>query len=420
MKSVSFCIAFLLILGLSAQNSEIAQAQKQMEEKNYKAAIQTLQSFENQYDMLNLNPIQKKDYYYILGKSNLELGNNLEGSKAYVEVNKLESMPTFWVKDKSNKEKRYFLDRAEAESFAQKVDGSVKEIPAEETYGKLIGISLNAQLQTVFNQASKKYENKNYKEAADKFTEIYYMMQALNLKGEQYLYNGAISAYQAEAFDQAEDLFNLIIAEEYEGEDPNDNYLENAYRLTAFIATRQENWEKAKSIAQQGLQKFPKNEELNSVMISVLNKTGDDEALIQQLQESIKKDPKNAMNYYNLGVLYSRKDDGFDQSLQYFKKAVDLDASYEDAYLNLARLMVKKDQEFNDAIDNLGTSEEDLQKEDQIIADRKTFYQEMIPYMEKAHTNNPDEKSFMQLLKFAYSGIGDTTNEEKYELLLRN
>ncbi len=413
-------VLFLMVSALMyAQKSEISNALKQIESKNYKGALITLQSVKKGYDFSALTTDEKKDYYYSLGTANLENGNVLEAAKAYVEVNKLESMPTYWVKDKSTKEKKYFTNKEEAETFANEVSGNVKELPPVSTYSAQINLALNNQLQAAVEKGNNFYNNKDYESASTQYEEGYYIMEALNLDGEQYLYNGAISAYQGDDFQKAKRLFDAILSQSKAGNAKFDPFLEDTYRLNAYISMKAEDWETAKKWAEEGLEKFPNNDELNTVLVTVLNNSGDDEALIEQLKEKVKKDPNDAVSFYNLGVLYSRDDAMFDQSLENFKKATDIDTAYGDAYQNIARLLVQKDKEFVDTINALGTTQNDADKEEQIEAERNAFHRSLVPYMEKAHNLSPDDKSYIQILKFSYGLLNDDTNYKKYDALLR-
>ncbi len=415
-----FMAVFICLLNVvNAQKSEIDNAQKMLDDKQYTQVIKAVQNIENQYDLSTVDPEDVRELFYIKGKSYEEQKDFMNAALAYIEVDQLEGKPLYYVKNKETKQKKYFKNEAQAKTYADEVGGSVKDLQLEPKYGQLISLRLNTQLQSTVNEANRKYQNKEFKDASALFLETYYIAQVLNLESDLYLYYAAISAYQGEDFDTASDLFGEVIEKGYEGNDPENNALENSYTLTAYILTEKENWEEAKNLAEEGLKKFPNNQDLNATLSKIYNKTGDNEAFIKQLEDNIKKDPSDPLNYYNLGILYSRYDSGKETSLDYFILATEKDPAYKDAYQNIAKLIIEKDKGYRASIDQLGSSAADAAKEDEIIANKKNMYSKFVPIFEKAHEQFPDELLYMQLLKQMYVGLGDNSNSKKYEALLR-
>ncbi len=419
MKRIFLSVFIFASVWILAQNSEIANAQKQLDEQNFTGAITTLLSVEKDYPVNTIDPNQLRELYYIKGKSYMAQNKQLEAAKAFLEVKKIEESPSFMVKNKETKEKLYFMNEEEAKSYADQNDSKARPVPVVKKYSDEIFISLNSQLESSSGAANKAYTDKNFGTASKKFLETYYIAEALGLEGKMYLYYAGIAAYQGEDFPTAEDLFDQIIELQYEGDNPEDNTLESAYRLKAYIKSNNSNWEELIVLAKEGLEKFPENEDLNALLATAYNKSGNDEAFIEQLKVNVQNDPDNALNYYNLGVLHYKDGRNKEEALTYFQKAIEKDPTYEYAYNNVARIIIDKDKEFNNSINELGTTSSDADKEEQIEKERKAFYQESIPTMEQAHSQFPDEKLYVQILKIMYGVIDDDANYKKYEALLR-
>ncbi len=419
MKRIFLSVFILASVWILAQNSEIANAQKQLNENDFAGAIATLSMVEKDHPVNTIDPNQLRELYYIKGKSYMGNNNPLEAAKAFLEVKKIEESPSYMVKNKDTKEKMYFLNEAEANSYADQNDSKARSVLVEKKYSDEIFLLLNSQLESSTSAANKAYTDKNFGTASKKFLETFYIAETLGLEGKMYLYYAGIAAYQGEDFPTADGLFDQVIELQYEGDNPEDNTLESAYRLKAFIKSNNSDWEELIVLAKKGLEKFPENEDLNALLATAYNKSGNDEAFIEQLKTNVQNDPDNALNYYNLGVLHYKDGRNKEEALGYFQKAIEKDPTYEDAYNNIARIIIDKDKDFNNAINELGTSSSDADKEEQIEMERNAFYKASIPAMEQAHSQFPDEKLYVQILKIMYGVIDDDANYKKYEALLR-
>lgn len=146
-------------------------------------------------------------------------------------------------------------------------------------------------------------------------------------------------------------------------------------------------------------------------------KLGDEARFSALMEEAIEQDPNNAILYYNLGVVNTNQGNR-EAALDYYKKALSLDPSYEATYLNLASLILDGEAAIVKQMNSLGTSAADNRKYDQLKSKREGLFLEAAPYLEKLIEVNPNNKDAITTLKNIYGTIGDTAKFKKYRDLL--
>lgn len=150
---------------------------------------------------------------------------------------------------------------------------------------------------------------------------------------------------------------------------------------------------------QKARQLYPNDQEL---VISELNiylmssKTEEAKAIIDV---AIEKDPKNHQLYQVKGDMLSNSGDREGAIVQY-KKVVELNPNYADAYYNLGAVYSIIGNEFIAKANNLPPSK---QKEyDNLKKQSDTKFSEALPYLEKAHELDPANQGTMETLSQIY------------------
>ncbi len=120
------------------------------------------------------------------------------------------------------------------------------------------------------------------------------------------------------------------------------------------------------------------------------------------VNEALLKNPNNAEMVFNLGVI-SANANKLDAAEGYYKKAIEIDSKYFNAYLNLAELKMRSDQKYVDEINKLGTSDKDLKRYEVVKAERNKNFLTILPILEKAveldPTNDPAKKTLLSVYK---------------------
>jgi tetratricopeptide (TPR) repeat protein len=135
------------------------------------------------------------------------------------------------------------------------------------------------------------------------------------------------------------------------------------------------------------------------------------------MQEAIEQDPNNALLYYNLGVVVGNQGKR-EEAIDYYKKAIELDPSYEATYLNLASLILEGESSIVEQMNALGTSAADNRKYDDLKSKREGLFLEAVPYLEQLVNINPKNTDAITTLKNIFGTIGDTANFKKYRDML--
>ena len=105
---------------------------------------------------------------------------------------------------------------------------------------------------------------------------------------------------------------------------------------------------------------------------------------------------------YNLGVI------AFDanqlkEAEQYFRKAVQINPEYVNAYVNIAAIKFKDDKIVVDKMNALGTSAADNKKYEAFKAERAATFKSLLPMLEKAYSIAPDNQNVIYNLMTVYN-----------------
>ena len=135
----------------------------------------------------------------------------------------------------------------------------------------------------------------------------------------------------------------------------------------------------------------------------------------QRIEESIKIDPKNPTNFFNLGVLYLDEEGKTEEAKGLFKKAIELNPKHFEAYNNLVLAILKDDSKLVDIMNNnLGTSKKEKEIYNANEAKRKALFNEAVPYLEKMFEIEPTNRQVIRNLIQANKTLGNDQKENFY------
>ena len=98
------------------------------------------------------------------------------------------------------------------------------------------------------------------------------------------------------------------------------------------------------------------------------------------MEQAIQLDPNNPTLFFNLGVV-NQNENKTAEAISYYKKAVELDPEYGDAYMNLAVSILSGEQAI---IDEMNENLSNFKKYDELEGKQKALYSEALPFLEKA------------------------------------
>ena len=141
------------------------------------------------------------------------------------------------------------------------------------------------------------------------------------------------------------------------------------------------------STLKEGIQMYPDYSFFFGHLVDYYSNTGKfDEAMVFA-DDMIAKDPNNPFFLYVKGYLYQNMKD-YDNAIKYYKKTVEADPSYAEAYSNLGLFYCTQGLEYTDKV-TTDFNDPNYAAEQAKI---KKFYEEARPYYEKARALKPDQR----------------------------
>tara|TARA_X000001036_G_scaffold76636_1_gene68100 strand:+ start:2544 stop:3764 length:1221 start_codon:yes stop_codon:yes gene_type:complete len=352
---------------------------------------------------------------------------------------------------KSNKE---IFENADSKVFNNYVFLSAKILRStenfEESYKKLkliesvknlaedVSNELEQLASDIVNSAISDNQQKIYTEASKKL----YLAYTIDKNAEDYLYYAASSSVNAGDWNNALKLYLELKELNYEG------------IITKYYVTKIDTGEKLEvdSVQYELYKKLPKeydqfikedteskfpeivknialiynqlgmNDEAMSAVSEARKSNPEDVNLIlveanlyieldemnkfkELMIEAIKLKPNDHVLFFNLGVVNADQGNVQD-ARKYYEKAIEINPSYESAYLNLVALILEEEPEIVDKMNSLGTSRADNVKYDVLKKKREDLYRECVPILKKLIEINKDEEAIRTLMNI-YGTLGN-------------
>lgn len=399
-NQVVIALAFLMSTVSFAQKKELKAVEKAIKSNNYSEAKAGLTQVE---PMLSSLDAKTKSQYYFLKAETLYA--NGAGSNADI-------------------------DKA-IESLSNVTEG----------YGEEVGQLKQNMVDNFAKKGNAAYEKNDYSIASNDFERVY----RISTKDTIFLYYAAATAVNVQDYDRAlvlyKELKNLGFTgveqqyfatnvetqkeESFQNKSmrdlsvkakshikPEDRKSESKkaeiVKNIALIYISKEDNENALAAMKEARAESPDDINLLLSEANVYYKMGNVEEFKSLLQLATTKDPKNPELQYNLGVIASESDHP-EEAMTYYKKAVELDPKYVNAYINMAALVLNKEQAIIEEMNGLGTSKKDDLRYDELREMRQQIYKDAIPYLNEAFGIDSQNLSAAKTLMNIYSVLGETT-----------
>lgn len=213
------------------------------------------------------------------------------------------------------------------------------------------------------------------------------------------IYNTGLAAYNSENWETAAKYLEKSIEYNY-GEGDAVLLLHQVY------GTMQDSSKMVQNL-KTGFEKYPEDDRLLTQLINFYLETRQNAEAMEYLNQAVEANPENATYYYARGVLHDQNQE-YDEAIDDYKKAIELDESYFDALFNLGVIY------YNRAINqmNIANDETDHQKFQEEKAKADELFKTALPYMERAYQEKPGEESVLESLRGLYYRFD---MNEKYE-----
>jgi tetratricopeptide (TPR) repeat protein len=126
--------------------------------------------------------------------------------------------------------------------------------------------------------------------------------------------------------------------------------------------------------------------------------------------EVLSKNPNDADLLYNLGVIASKTN--ATEAEGYYKKAIEINPTFINAYLNLAIVKLDADKKIIEEMNKLGTSEKDNKRYEVLKKQRSEMFTSALPYLEKAFDLDPKNEDVGTTLMNVYGAL-EMTDKKK-------
>lgn len=197
-----------------------------------------------------------------------------------------------------------------------------------------------------------------------------------------------LQAYAAFYGENNKEAINLLSKAK---EDPIQNNTPDLYYLLAEAYSKDGNEQKMLATLEEGLAKFPGNDNLVRLELNYYLTSGNEEQMIGKLKEAIKAQPNDPQLVFNLGIIYSglaessqgeQKEKYLNEAFSAYKKALELDPQEGKFLYQLGVFHYNKAAEVNSIMDNLSLNEQ--KKYEELMVERNGIFNDAIPYLEDA------------------------------------
>ncbi len=414
MKKILLSAAMVSMTFAFAQKKEINAAFKAVDGGDMAKAAALVSTAENAIggNAATTDPELMEKFYYAKGVSLLKSGKTQEGAEVLAKISDLKS-----------------------DKFTPSLTPK-------------IGNHINPILQASNKAAMDAYSAKKYAEAAPKFTEIYNLLKGAGQDNKQYLYYTALSYALAKNNAESIRVYNDLINSGYTGVETTytaknkktgevENMDKNTwdlykkmeatgdytdfktetsksveqelYETTAALLIDENRNDEALALLEKGTKKFPQSARLSELQGSAYFKAGKTAEFAASLRDQLSKNPNDANNWYNLGVLQSKDPATQAEAIASYKKAVELNPKFSNAWQNLTYTIMGDDGKSIDEYQALRKAGK-LDQANKVLEERRKRLASALPYAEKWYESDTTNIDAVTLLKGLYQS---TKNEAK-------
>lgn len=448
MKKIILSLALVSTTLAFSQKKEIAAAAKAIEAGDVATANAQISAAESAMagKTFLVEPSVLEQYYYAKGLSLIKAGKNAEGATFLAKMSDLGKNKIYTGKDAS-KNKVYYVGKTEADKSG--IQG-LKEESYSPSLTSKIGATINPLIEGANKSAMDAYNAKNYTAAAPKFKEVYDLLKAAGQDNKQYLYYSGLNYALAGNKEEAITVYNDLINSGYTGVQTNyvaknkktgeiepldkttwdlnkkmgaaseytDFKTDNTksvesdlYETNAALLIEAKRGDEALALIEKGLKKFPQSAKLSELQGTAYFETGKMDQFIANLKTQTVKNPNDANNWYNLGVLESKSPATEADAANSYKKAIELKPDFVQALQNLTYLTMGDDAK---AIEDYNAAKKagKIEVANKIIEARRARLAATLPYAEKWYQADSQNVDVVRLLKGLYQS---NKNEAKFQ-----
>lgn len=163
-----------------------------------------------------------------------------------------------------------------------------------------------------------------------------------------------------------------------------------------------EHYQKAIRTLEEGLKIYPGDGVLGSILFNAYIAVGRKDFALTRAEDAVMKHPDDKFANYNYATMLLEAKD-YEKSVQYFKKALEIDPNYENAIYNLAAAYI-----------NWGVQVRDQEEASQVKERTyKKYFESALPYLERLAELTPDDYKIWERLGQVYANLGQAEKAAK-------
>jgi tetratricopeptide (TPR) repeat protein len=285
------------------------------------------------------------------------------------------------------------------------------ELDDKGRFDNSLKVKLTLLTNDLTNQAVEAFNNNDYNKALTSFEQILDIQTIDIIKVDNpdavdtvIIYNAGLAASNAENYEKAIKYYKEAAKHGYSGA--------KTYSLIASSYQMNKDTLGAIEALQEGFEKYPNDNVILTSMIQLYLDMKKTEEAMKYLDMAIEQDPKNATFHFAQGTLYE-KIENIDKAVESYSKAINADKEYFNAYYNLGALYYNEGVKQIEVANQIPTSENEKYQGELAKADE--WFGKSLPYMEKCHELQPDDKMTLESLKNLYYRMKDM---DKYNKML--
>ena len=287
-------------------------------------------------------------------------------------------------------------DIAECDKYDNMPDAKGKIKPR---YTEFVNMSYGQQFGQFYNAGAYYYGQENYEKAYylfKMFIDASDKLYKAGIIGKDTVnvpvaaYNMSLCGMQIKNYDMVLSHVDMAMA--------HPDFASSAFRYKTAAYLEKGDTATWLNLCKEGTAKFPKDAYFNQALIQYYDNKGENDKLDALADELIASDPQNPLFVYLKGYIaqskYERKEqkEQLDVAIEWYKKTLDVDGSYETALANRGRCYLLKAQAYsNEQSSTKITDKKKLAQDKEVL---NGFYNEALPLYEKLRLIVPDKKEF--------------------------
>jgi tetratricopeptide (TPR) repeat protein len=261
---------------------------------------------------------------------------------------------------------------------------------------KMIDDAYQTLIVIKYNTGVKYYQSGKYESAYDAF----HFYSTVRPDDTTALYLTGLSATNAKMYDEGIKNYQKLLTTKYS---------KNAtvYSDLAYIYLAKKDTASAIKAVSEGAVKYPNDANLARREIELNLQTGKAKEIIAKIEAAIAADPKNKTLYYYAGLAYNSSGN-LAKAEESYKKAIEIDPTYFEAYLNLGYVLLNPALLLHNSANKLPANK---QKEyDEQMKKSNALFDLAKPTLLKAVELRPNSYDALYNLKTYYLGKSDMVN----------